>query len=466
MGDADLIVIGAGPAGMSAARRAADCGLSVLILDEQPAPGGQIYRDVDRASALRGDLLGKDFTGGQKLTQRLNHESITHLKGAVVWQIEDQACVSYTQAGQGAVATAKRILLATGALERPMPMPGWTLPGVMTAGAAQILLKQSGIACERAVLVGSGPLLYLIASQMLRAGVPPLALVETQTRQDFARSLRHLGGALRGWPYLLKGLKMLWELRRGQIHRYVGATNIAIEGDQAARAVTFSSGGKTRRIASDNVLLHHGVVPNTQMARSVDIPHHWDNLQSCFVPECDNWGRTAVPAVFIAGDGAGIGGAKAAALAGEIAALAIAHDLDKLTQASRDAAAQPLRAGLHKERAARPFIDTAYPAYPGALSPQDSTIICRCEEVTAGDIRRMAALGCLGPNQTKAFGRAGMGPCQGRYCGLSVTRILSGANGTAPDITGHYRIRPPIKPVTLGEIAGMKNHVTSEEKND
>ncbi|TDT77313.1 thioredoxin reductase [Litoreibacter halocynthiae] len=463
MREADLIIVGAGPAGMSAARRAADCGLTVLILDEQPAAGGQIYRDVERVSALRGNILGKDFTDGQKLTQRLDHENITHLKGAVVWQIEDGSQVSYTQAGIGAVACAKRILLATGALERPMPLPGWTLPGVMTAGAAQILLKQSGVACERAVLVGSGPLLYLIASQMVRAGVPPLALVETQTRQDFIGSLRHLGGALRGWRYLLKGQKMLWDLRRGRIPRYAAATDIAIEGDQFAQAVTFSSGGKTQRIACDTVLLHHGVVPNTQTARSVDVRHHWDNLQACFVPDCDDWGRTDVPRVFIAGDGAGIGGAKAAAFAGEIAALAIAHELETLTQSERDTAAQPLRAGLSKERAARAFIDTAYPAYAGALSPQDTTIICRCEEVTAGDIRRSADLGCLGPNQTKAFGRAGMGPCQGRYCGLTVTQILSDAHGTAPDITGHYRIRPPIKPVTLGEIAAMAASETSED---
>jgi thioredoxin reductase len=463
MRDVDLIVIGAGPAGMTAARRAADCGLSVLILDEQLTPGGQIYRDVDRVSALRGDILGKDFTEGQKLTHLLGHVSITHLKGAVVWQIEDGSRVSYTQSGQGAVASAKRILLATGALERPMPLPGWTLPGVMTAGAAQILLKQSGVVCERAVLVGSGPLLYLIASQMLRAGVPPLALVETQTRQNFTGSLRHLGNALRGWRYLLKGLRMLWELRRGQIPRYVGATEIAIEGDHTARAVTFNSGGRTQRIACDNVLLHHGVVPNTQTARSIDIPHHWDDLQACFVPHCDDWGRTEVPTVFMAGDGAGIGGAKAAALAGEIAALEIAHDLEQLTRVDRDAAVQPLKARLRKERIVRPFIDTAYPAYSGALAPQDATIVCRCEEVTAGDIRRMAGLGCLGPNQTKAFGRAGMGPCQGRYCGLSVTRILSDANGIAPNETGHYRIRPPIKPVTLGEIAEMVMPETIKE---
>ena len=457
MYNADLIVIGAGPAGMSAARRAAALGLSVLILDEQPAAGGQIYRNVDRASAARNDILGKDYTDGRTLTEGLHHENITHLKGAVVWQIEDGTRVAFTANGKGALAVGQRILLATGALERPMPLRGWTLPGVMTAGAAQILLKQSGIACHGAVLVGSGPLLYLIATQMVRVGVPPLALVETQTTGDLTRSMRHLGGALRGWPYLFKGLGMLWDLRRVGIPRHVGATGIAIEGDQSAQAVTFKIGNTAHRIACDTVLLHHGVVPNTQAARSIDIPHLWDAAQNCFVPECDTWGRSAVATVLIAGDGAGIGGAKAAALAGEIAALEIAHDLERLSEPARDDAARNLRKHLAAERAVRPFIDAAYPPYAGAIAPPDDTIICRCEEVTAGDIRRFAGLGCLGPNQAKAFGRSGMGPCQGRYCGLSVSQILAASNKISLDDTGYFRIRPPLKPVTLGELAAMQD---------
>jgi NADPH-dependent 2,4-dienoyl-CoA reductase/sulfur reductase-like enzyme len=464
MHNADLIVIGAGPAGMSAARRAAELGLRVLLLDEQPAAGGQIYRNVDRASAVRSDILGADYTHGLSLTKGLHRKNITHLKGAVVWQIEDGAHVAFTQKGQGALAVGQRILLATGALERPMPLPGWTLPGVMTAGAAQILLKQSGITCQSAVLVGSGPLLYLIATQMVHAGVPPLALVETQTMGDLAKSMRHLGGALRGWPYLVKGLRMLWELRGAGIPRHVGATQIAIEGDRRAHAVTFKISKTAHRIECDTALLHHGVVPNTQAARSIDIPHRWNGAQNCFVPDCDAWGRSTVATVFIAGDGAGIGGAKAAALAGEIAALEIAHDLEKVSGPDRDAAARKLRKHLATERAARPFIDAAYPPYAGAIAPADETIICRCEEVTAGDIRHFAGLGCLGPNQAKAFGRSGMGPCQGRYCGLSVSQILSAANDISLDDTGYYRIRPPLKPMTLGELAAMATSETNEAR--
>ncbi|SMX48133.1 FAD/NAD(P)-dependent oxidoreductase [Maliponia aquimaris] len=459
MSRSDLIVVGAGPAGMAAAATAADHGLSVTLLDEQPRPGGQIYRDVDRAAPLRGGILGKDYSEGTRLTAALRHECIAHLRGAVVWAIEDGFRVSYTRDGRAAQVAGDRVLLATGALERPMPLPGWTLPGVMTAGAAQILLKQSGVLAQRAVLVGSGPLLYLIAAQMVRAGTPPLALVETQTRGDLMAAMSHLGGALKGWPYLAKGVKLLSEILRARVPRHTGATGIAIEGDGRAEAVVFRAGGRDHRIACDTVLLHHGVVPNTQAARSLGVAHRWDKGQACFAPVLDAWGGTDKDGVLIAGDGGGIGGAKAAEFAGRIAALKVAGDLGKLTEPARDAQAAPLLKQRAQELAIRPFLDAAYPPYAEALAPADATVVCRCEEVTAGDIRGYAKLGCLGPNQAKAFGRAGMGPCQGRYCGLTVTVLLAKAHGQTPDETGYYRIRPPLKPVTLGELAAMEEAV-------
>lgn len=451
----DLVVIGAGPAGLAAAATAADLGLGVAVLDEQPRAGGQIYRDVDRVAALRGAILGKDYTDGARLTAGLRRDGIDHLPGAVVWAIEEGFRLSYTRAGHGAQILADRVLLATGALERPMPLPGWTLPGVMTAGAGQILLKQSGVLARNAVLVGSGPLIYLIAAQMVRAGIPPRALVETQTRADTARAARHLGAALRGWRYLAKGLGMLATIARARVPRFVGATGIVIEGTDRATGVTFTSGGTRHRIACDTVFLHHGVVPNTQAARSLGVSHGWDAGQACFVPAVDDWGQSDIAGVFIAGDGAGIGGAEAAAIAGRLAALGVAQDLRRLTVADRDRRAAPLRAARSRALAVRPFLDQAYPPYAEALAPADDTLVCRCEEVTAGDLRGYARLGCLGPNQAKAFGRAGMGPCQGRYCGLSVTAILAVATGQTPVATGYFRIRPPLKPVTLGELAAL-----------
>lgn len=456
MRDADLVILGAGPAGMAAARTAAEAGLVVVLLDEQPRAGGQIYRDVERAGERHAAILGADYLKGADLVRDLPHPNIRHLAGATAWQVEEGRRVAFTLDGEAELVEGRRLLIATGALERPMPIPGWTLPGVMTAGAAQILLKQSGIVCEGAVLAGCGPLLYLVAAQMCRAGTPPLALVETQTAADRLAALRHIGGALRGWRALAKGLGLLAELRRAGVRRYTGASELAVEGGAQAQALRFTAGGRAHRIACSTVLLHHGVVPNTQVARSIGVPHRWDDAQHAFVPERDPWGRAAgLESVFIAGDGGGIGGAGAAALAGRLAALAVACDLGRLTQGERDRAARPLRAALARELAVRPFLDRAYPPFAGALRPGDDTLICRCEEVTAGDIRRYASIGCLGPNQTKAFGRVGMGPCQGRYCGLTVTELLADANGRSQDETGYYRIRPPLKPVTLGELAAL-----------
>lgn len=451
----DLAILGAGPAGLAAAAQAAELGLGVTVLDEQPRAGGQIYRDVDKATPQLGDILGKDYTDGARLTEGLLQSGAEHISGAVVWAIEDGFRISYTCAGRGAQFGADRILLATGALERPMPVPGWTLPGVMTAGAGQILLKQSGLVAQGAVLVGSGPLLYLIAAQMVRAGTPPAAMIETQTWGDLFHALRYVGGALRGWPYMAKGLKLLAEIKRAGVPRYTGATEIAIEGEDRAEAVTFTHKGRRQQIACDTVFLHHGVVPNTQAARSLGISHGWDAAQSAFSPVLDEWGQSDVAGVFIAGDGAGIGGAKVAEYSGRLAALKIAADAKSLSSQDCTRMAAPLRRALARELAVRPFLDAAYPPYNAALLPADSTVICRCEEVTAGDIRGYAAIGCLGPNQTKAFGRAGMGPCQGRYCGLTVTALLAAANGQTPDQTGYYRIRSPLKPVTLGELAAM-----------
>lgn len=452
-----LIIIGAGPAGMAAAAEAAHHGVAVLLLDEQPHAGGQIYRHVAQASPERRRILGADYLHGAALVEALRHPLITHATGATVWRIDPGGAVAYSQNGVAARAQGRRILLATGALERPMPLPGWTLPGVMTAGAAQIMLKASGLVAQRAVLAGSGPLLYLIATQMLRAGTPPVAIVETQTARDAVAALRHLGGAVMGARMVAKGARMLATLRCAGVQRFTGATGLRIEGAAQAEALSFSLGGKTHRLACESVFLHHGIVPNTQISRALDLAHDWSARQQAFYPRLDPWGRSSEPSFFVAGDGGGIVGARAAELAGRLAALQIAQDLGGISVAGRDLAARPLRVALRLETAARPFIDRAYPPCPQALLPADSTLICRCEEVRAGDIRALARQGCLGPNQTKALSRAGMGACQGRFCGQTVSALIASETGQTMAETGSYRIRFPIKPVTLGEIAALED---------
>ncbi|MEE9315336.1 MAG: NAD(P)/FAD-dependent oxidoreductase [Rhizobiaceae bacterium] len=451
----DLIIIGAGPAGMAAAKEANQRGVQVILLDEQPTAGGQIYRNVLGVSGRQAAILGADFTEGRPLAEWLTQSDVDYRAGVTVWQVGTNGNVAYSKNGIAEQVQGKHILLATGAIERPVPLPGWTLPGVMTAGAAQILMKTSGLIADGAVLVGSGPLLYLVAAQMLAAGSPPKAMVETQSFTDLRAALPHLAGALKSWRQLTKGLGLIATLRRAGVKRYTGASDIKIVGDTAAEAVSFTSGGHSKRIETETVLLHLGVVPNTQISRALGLNHRYDAAQRCFHPVSDSYGQTSAPQISIAGDGAGIAGAKAATLSGRIATLNALSVMGKISTVERDAACAPLLQSRTSENAIRPFLVRAYAPSGEILRPADATIVCRCEEVTAGDIRQSVALGSKGPNQTKAFSRAGMGPCQGRFCGLTVSEILAAETGQTPDETGAYRIRSPLKPITLGELSAL-----------
>lgn len=450
----DLVIVGGGPAGMAAATLAANLGISVVLLDEQAAPGGQIYRNVAAAPQARLDTLGPDYAAGRALVDAFLRSSARHVGGATVWYISQQRTVHYLQAGQVKTLQAAQVILCTGALERPFPIPGWTLPGVLSAGAAQILLKTTdAVPSEPVVLAGCGPLLYLLAWQYLRAGVPVRAIVDTTDAADRRRAFAHLGGALAGWRYLKKGLTMLRALRRAGVPFHQGASGLEVEGDDAARALRFVSAGRAERIESRVVLLHQGVVPNTQFTWSLRAKHRWDDAQLCFVPVTDDWGALDLEGFYVAGDGRGIGGALAAALQGQLAALGAANALGRLAANERDRRAAPLRTELAAHLRIRPFLDALYRPKAQNRIPADDVLVCRCEEVTAGTLREHVKLGCTGPNQAKSFGRCGMGPCQGRLCGLTVTEVIADARQVSPAEVGYYRIRPPIKPITLGELA-------------
>ena len=440
---------------MSAAVEAARHGASVYLLDEQISAGGQIYRNVAKTSQRQSEILGKDYLAGLTLVEALHRSQVVHRTGVTVWQVAEDGKVVFSEVGRAEQIQGRHVILATGAMERSVPLPGWTLPGVMTAGAAQILLKTSSMVAHDAVLVGSGPLLYLVATQLLAAGAPPKALIETQTRRNLVAAFAHLGGALGSWPMLLKGLKMIASLRKAGIKRYTGATDISIEGNNTAEVVCFHAQGNHHRIDATTVLLHQGVIPNTQISRLLGLDHYYDHAQCCFHPQTNGLGQSSHPRFSIAGDAAGIGGADAASLSGQICALNALDCISTINTSQRDGMMPGLQLLLRRALSIRPFLDALYAPPRNIRLPDDKTIVCRCEEVTAGDIRRYAALGCKGPNQTKAFGRSGMGPCQGRYCGLTVTEILAAETTQTQDAVGSYRIRAPLKPVTLAELASL-----------
>ena len=454
----DLVVIGAGPAGMRAALEAKRYGLRTLIIDEQAAPGGQIYRNILHADQHVRRMLGPDYQDGIKLAQELMASPVHRSFETTVWDISTDLVVTMLSGGATRCVHAKQIIAATGAMERATPLTGWTLPGVLTAGAAQIALKaDASIPSGQVVLAGCGPLLLLVAQQLLIAGAKVAAVVETSPGNNRSLATRYLPSALRAPGYLAKGVVLMSSLAFHRIPWFRRARNVEVLGDDRAVAVRFSAGKVTREIAADTVLLHHGVVPNHQISRLMRVEHQWAERQRAWRVVCDDYGQTSVPGFRVAGDGIAIAGAKAAEKSGALAALGAAHALEFLSKAQLHDLAQPWKKALQTQLAIRPFLDSLYRPPDWICAPGDNIMVCRCECVTAGEIRQMADIGCVGPNQTKFFSRCGMGPCQGRLCGGVVSQILSERLGRQVDEIGSYRIRPPLKPVTIQAIANYSD---------
>ena len=374
------------------------------------------------------------------------------INGALVWSLGRDLEIGVSCAGAARMIAARRIILATGGLERPFPIQGWTLPNVMTVGAAQTLLKASGLVPEgRTVIAGMGPLLWLLAAQLLRAGARLDAILDTTPREGYLRALRH-APAFALSSLLRKGLGLMREVRT-KVKVVVGVTRLAAEGDTKVRTVSFARGGGiAQRLEVDQLLLHQGVVPNVNLAMAAGVTHRWDALQLCWSPVLDSDGNTSVPGIAIAGDGAGIGGARAAEERGRLAAIAAVRALEPSAHLIDE---QEVRQALRRHERGRAFLDALYQPPRQFRVPHGDIVVCRCEEVTAGQIREMAGLGCEGPNQMKAFLRCGMGPCQGRLCGLTVTELIADARGTSPEAVGYYRLRPPVKPIPLVELARL-----------
>ncbi|MBT5416005.1 MAG: FAD-dependent oxidoreductase [Rhodospirillaceae bacterium] len=398
--------------------------------------------------------LGPDYRRGIELALAFRRSSAELAGGAVVWQIRPDRTINLTRAGDGMEVGADHVLIATGAMERPFPIPGWTLPGVMTAGAAQTLMKSAGLVAEDGVvLAGCGPLLFQLASQYLQAGVRPGAIVETTPRGNYWRAASGLPMAWASEGYLKKGLALLRAIKASGVPFHRRAQNLRVLGETRADALEFESGGKTRWIETPLLLLHQGVVPNANLAMATGITHNWDPVQLCWRPETGHWGGTNREGIAVAGDGAGIGGAVAAEHGGRLAALEIARRLGRITAEERDERATVERAALRRHLRARPFLDSLYRPPDALRRPaDDTTLACRCEEVTAGEIRRQAELGLTDLNALKSQSRCGMGPCQGRLCALTAVELLAETHRVDPADIGPLRIRPPARPVDLTAI--------------
>lgn len=453
----DIVVIGGGPAGLAAAVQAREMGLSAMLLDEQPEPGGQIYRAVERAEAEgRATNLGQDYQYGLVLATAFRRCGASYLAGHQVWQVERDGRVYVTDGTTSRIVSGRRVVIAVGAMERPVPIRGWTLPGVMTVGSAQILLKTISLLPGKDVwLAGSGPLLLAYAAQVVAFGGHLAGILDTSRNAQRVAALVHWRGVLRGWRDVAKGLHYYGALRSAGVRIIRNVKEVEAHGDSQLTHIRWRVGADWQSADAGGLLLHEGVIPNTHITQSLGCAHTWDTHQHCFRPVVDAFGATDAEAIYVAGDCGGIGGARAAEQSGRLAAIGAYASLRSTPEAERDQLAAPFRQKLRANLAIRGFLDALYPPAPALLAPADSVVVCRCEGVTAGRIREAVALGCRGPSQVKSFTRCGMGPCQGRMCGSTVTTTIAAALDVPPQEVGGFRVRPPLKPLRLAELASL-----------
>lgn len=258
---------------------------------------------------------------------------------------------------------------------------------------------------------------------------------------------------------------MMVRLRRAGIPWFTAAHHLTVDGDERAEALAFAVGARHHHLYADVLLLHHGVVPNTQISRLLRVEHDWSDAQLAWHPRRDAFGETSLAGLRNAGDGGAITGAIATEATVDWRPLA-PPALGRLSSVDRDRLAAASRKSLNVELRIRPFLDALYRPRGWITAPSGDTIVCRCEEVTPGQIRDAAKLGCRGPNQTKFFNRCGMGPCQGRICGLPVTEILASELEIDPAVVRAYRVRASSKPVPLAAIAQTNSSYVGREQDE
>ncbi|MFC5212908.1 FAD-dependent oxidoreductase [Streptomyces coerulescens] len=452
-----LVVIGAGPAGLAATIAAAARGVRVTLIDSATDAGGQFYRQP--AAGLRAgspQALHHQWRAWQRLRDGLaahvEADRVRHLTDHHVWfvqRLSDGGFTVHALLGpaqqEPAEVRADAVLLATGGYEKVLPFPGWTLPGVVTAGGAQAMLKGSlAISGRTAVVAGTGPLLLPVATGLAAAGVQVAALVESADPRAFVRRAH----ALAAQPHkVAEGAQYGLRLLRHRVRLLARHTVVEAHGADRLEAVTVAAldadgrvrPGTGRRIPCETLAVGHGMIPHTDLAETLGC-----GLDGLAV-RVDDEQRTDVPGVWAAGETTGIGGAALSLAEGHIAGRSAAARLrGARPDPARWAAAAKARGRL---RAYFAVLDSVYaPPARWAERITDDTVVCRCEEVTGGAIRAaVVELGAGDARTVKLLTRAGMGWCQGRVCGPAVAG-LAGCELTPAR-------RPFARPVPLGVLA-------------
>jgi thioredoxin reductase len=465
---AEVLVVGAGPAGIAAAIEASKLGAEVLLIDENPQPGGQIY--AQPPPTLTFEARKKEQQRGRRLIAALKDQGIELLSDTLAWAAFPEKTIAICHEGHTRTIQAGALIVAAGATEYVAPFPGWTLPGVMTAGGAGRLVRTQGLLPgHRVVLSGSGPQLLVTAVELLEVGAEVVAVCESSI-SPITGLIRHLPAFFGHLEYLLTGISLISRLLRARVPYLAGRAVVAAHGSQGVHSVTVKrldkSGslivGTEQLIEVDTVCVNHGFLPSYQLLGMLGCQIESASNQAAWVPWRDQNMQTSIEGVFAAGDCAGIGGVEVALAQGKLAGMKAAECVGyQVTSETRHTARQQ-RNRLARMVRLRRALDQVYQSGPGlaSLAPDD-TIICRCEEVRLGAIDKAIAQGAADLNQIKQWTRAGMGHCQGRYCQATIAaryraktgKEARGESSLPFEGLQPFTMRPPVKPILLEVLA-------------
>lgn len=471
MREVELAIIGGGPAGICAAIEAVKCNVQVTLIEENSRLGGQFYRRLaDGFAIVNQRQLDKYYVQGTKLIAEIEQceRKVELMENALIWGIFPDKEVALLRDGKTEILKAQRLILAEGAYDRPAPFPGWTLPGVLTAGAALRMVKtEKVLPGERILLAGTGPLQLLLAAHLVRNGAKVVAVLEASSLNNSWRRLPHLWGQ---WELLKDGLGYLWELRKAKVPLLRGHAIIEAKGEEQVYQAIYAKvdkdwqivPGTEKNVEVDTIITGYGLIPSGRLSGLCGCRQKWDTYLGGWIPEHDEYMETALPGIFTVGDCSGIEGAAVAAEEGRLAAIKICQELGHITLEEASRRCSPIFKKLRGLRRFESALSNIFAIRRGLLAQiPDEVIICRCEEVTAGEIQRVIAEGMTNVNEIKALTRAGMGPCQGRMCAPIIAEIVSIKTKRPVEKVGFFTPRPPIKPIPLVDVA---RHKSSREK--
>ena len=449
----DIAVLGAGPAGGEAARVAAEGNLSVLLIDEQAQPGGQIWRTKDKSREDVSDTV--ETREGNRHREALKDSEVTFLGSARLWHIERRGENWHLHVlinGRSECHIARSVILAPGAREFVQPFSGWTTPGVYgLAGVTALMKSQQCPPGQRTVVAGGGPLAIFAAAEILRLGGQVAAVAIPNARMDWLRCLplfaAHPAFAARGAELILRlkraNVPLLW---RHVVTRAAGEevlTSVQLSPCDAGWAPI----GQGRELLADTLCVGHGLVPNMEVAALAGLALTYDEALGVWIAPTGYCGETALPGLFLCGDGAVLRGAETARRKGRLAGTSAVLSLEG-REPRQNAVQRPVRG----ERFGKAMTDLATPR-PGLVRlTKSDTIVCRCENLTRNtlDVAIDAGAGSLGA--LKSATRCGMGPCGGRYCMTAAARLISERTGTPPENIYPPTPRPPLFPLPAGSI--------------